>query len=264
MKAALLLGLNCGYGTGDVAGLPLSALDLENGWADFPRSKTAIRRRCPLWPETISAVKEAIASRPTPRPGSEHLVFLRSGVKSRGERYTGRSAKVAVEFAETCKAAGVSNRTFYDARRTFQTVGETCQDFPAVSAIMGHVASGQDMSAVYRQRIDDDRLRAVVETVRRWLYGQDDGPDGKPGDGDRQHGQEAAHRATESTRVQQAVIRCLRAIEAASGPDKQVLASVWNSSEIALALAGDTWTVKRFIETWGDDQDQRPALRVVG
>jgi len=264
MKAALLLGLNCGYGTGDIAGLPLSALDLVNGWAEFPRPKTAIRRRCPLWAETVEAVKEALAARPTPRPGCEQFVFLRSGVKSRGERYTGRSAKVAVEFAETCQAAGVNGKTFYDARRSFQTVAETSKDFPATSAVMGHVASGQDMSAVYRQRIGDDRLRAVVETVRRWLFGQDDDGDRKPGDGDRQHGRKGTQQAQDGTAVQKAVIKCLQAIENASGPDKAVLQSVWNSSEIALALSGDTYTVQRFLSTWGDRQDERPALRVVG
>lgn len=273
MKAALLLGLNCGYGTGDVAGLPLSALDLDGGWADFPRPKTAIRRRCPLWKETIAAVKEAIATRPAPRPGSEHLVFLQTGIKSRGGRYTGRSAKIAVEFAETCKAAGVTGRTFYDARRSFQTIGETCQDFPAVSAIMGHVASGQDMSAVYRQRIDDDRLRAVVTVVHDWLFGAGDKPHGKRGDDDRQEARKGRQDAPESTTIQQAIVRCLKAIEAAEGPDKAVLQSVWNSSEIALALSGDRYTVQRFLTTWGgddqDDQDKpagdaRPALRIVG
>ncbi|MCY2990880.1 MAG: hypothetical protein NTY19_23840 [Planctomycetota bacterium] len=171
MKAALLLGLNCGYGTGDIAGLPLSALDLQAGWAEFPRPKTAIRRRCPLWAGTVEAVKAVLASRPIPRPGNETLVFLRSGPKSNGTTYRGNgSAQVAVEFAQTCKAAGVTGHTFYDARRSFQTQAESSKDFPAVSAIMGHVASGQDMASIYRQRVSDERLQAVVDVVHGWLF----------------------------------------------------------------------------------------------
>ena len=33
---------------------------------------------------------------------------------------------------------------------------------------MGH--SRDDMASVYRERIGDDRLRAVVEYVRKWLF----------------------------------------------------------------------------------------------
>jgi hypothetical protein len=29
------------------------------------------------------------------------------------------------------------------------------------------------MSAIYRQRVDDDRLQATVEHVRKWLFGAD-------------------------------------------------------------------------------------------
>jgi hypothetical protein len=50
--AMVLLGLNCGFGNTDVASLPQSALDTKNGWVTFHRPKTAIERRCPLWPET--------------------------------------------------------------------------------------------------------------------------------------------------------------------------------------------------------------------
>lgn len=186
MKAALLLGLNCGYGSGDIAGLPLAALDLVAGWAEFPRSKTAVKRRCPLWLETIQAVSEALDNRPTPKAGCERLVFLRTGSKCRGTSYRGSgSTKLALEFAQACKGAGVMDKTFYDARRTFQTVAETSQDFPAVSAVMGHVASGQDMSSIYRQRIGDDRLQAVVAVVRSWLFGRKDGD----GDGQEDQGQ---------------------------------------------------------------------------
>ena len=53
MRAMVLLGINCGFGNTDVASLPQSAIDLEKGWVIFSRPMTAIRRRVPLWPETV-------------------------------------------------------------------------------------------------------------------------------------------------------------------------------------------------------------------
>ena len=64
------------------SGLPASALievgdDLDNGIIDFPRPKTGIPRRCPLWPETVEALREALALRPEPkRPENAGLVFV--------------------------------------------------------------------------------------------------------------------------------------------------------------------------------------------
>jgi len=52
LKAMILLGINGGLGNSDLAALPISALDLDGGWLDFPRVKTGIERRIPLWPET--------------------------------------------------------------------------------------------------------------------------------------------------------------------------------------------------------------------
>ena len=52
-------------------------------------------------------------------------------------------------------------------RHTFETIGGESRDQVAVDAIMGH--SREDMASVYRERIGDDRLQAVVEHVRRWL-----------------------------------------------------------------------------------------------
>src|SRR5262249_4343813 len=77
LKAMILLGVNCGLGNHDCALLPLSALDLHAGWINFPRPKTGIPRRCPLWPETIAALREAIAARPEPRQQeATGLVFV--------------------------------------------------------------------------------------------------------------------------------------------------------------------------------------------
>ena len=77
LRAMVLLGVNAGFGNHDCATLPLSALDLGAGWVDFPRPKTGVGRRCPLWPETAAAIRAALAERrprrtrrPTPEPCS--------------------------------------------------------------------------------------------------------------------------------------------------------------------------------------------------
>ena len=64
IKAMILLGVNAGFGCTDCATLPLHALDLKGGWVNYPRPKTGVSRRCPLWPETIDAIKAAIKHRP--------------------------------------------------------------------------------------------------------------------------------------------------------------------------------------------------------
>ena len=77
LRAMILLGINCGFGNQDCGMLPLSALDLDGGWVDFPRPKTGISRRGPLWPETVAALREAIAQRPEPpQEEAAGLVFV--------------------------------------------------------------------------------------------------------------------------------------------------------------------------------------------
>src|SRR5262249_16003320 len=77
LKAMILLGTNSGFGNSDCATLPQAVVNLETGWIDYPRPKTGIARRCPLWPETVAALREALACRPA-RKKAEHagLVFL--------------------------------------------------------------------------------------------------------------------------------------------------------------------------------------------
>ena len=265
-RAMVLLGINGGVGNTDLALLPVSAVDLDGGWLTLPRAKTGIVRRIPLWPETVKAIRNVLAHRPEPKRGNEGLLFIqRNGTNYVARRY---GTAVSMLFQAVAKKAGVAGRVFYDLRRTFATVADGAKDPAAVSALLGHAAKAGDMTAIYRQAIDDSRLRAVVDHVHAWLFGQDDKPDGKPGAGDRQDARKGTQQAQDGTAIQKAVVKCLRAIEAAEGPDKAVLASVWNASEIALALSGDTWTVQRFLTTWGgddqDDQDERPKLRVVG
>ena len=85
MKAMILLGINCGLGNYDVSCLPIKSLDLDAGFHTFGRPKTGMPRRCPLWPETVAALKEAIAERPAPHdPQDAGAVFL---TKAKGTRY---------------------------------------------------------------------------------------------------------------------------------------------------------------------------------
>jgi integrase len=65
MRAMIFLGVGAGFGNSDCGHLRMSAVDLDRAMIDFPRPKTDIPRRCPLWPETVTAVREAFAQRPT-------------------------------------------------------------------------------------------------------------------------------------------------------------------------------------------------------
>ena len=186
LKAMILLGINCGYGCTDCASLPKSALDLERGWIAFPRPKTGIARRCPLWPETVAAIKEALACRPRPRDNAHNdLVFITAHGLSfaAGQthwRVSGETAKLLRRIKikvmeggnEVEKPLFRRGMSFYGLRHTFQTIGDGGRDPVAVQAIMGHAPGVNDMGAVYREKVDDDRLRAVTDYVRSWLFGE--------------------------------------------------------------------------------------------
>jgi integrase len=169
LKAMILLGVNCAFGNTDVGHLPLSALDLDAGWVSFPRKKTGIARRCPLWPETVQAVKAWLAVRPEPRgKADEELLFLtRFG---RGWFWADATDNpVSKEMTTLLGRLGIGGRrrAFYALRHVFQTIGDECGDFLAVRSIMGHATD--DIADVYRERISDERLRKVTEHVRGWL-----------------------------------------------------------------------------------------------
>jgi integrase len=183
MKAMILLGVNCGFGNQDVATLPFKALDLKAGWLRFPRPKTGITRRCPLWPETVVAIKEALASRPRHK-SEEHsgLAFItvqrnpwsKSAVSQPDPNTCAivltNNGPVTQEFNKLLnlldlKTPGIC---FYALRHTFATIGAGRLDQIAVNAIMGHV--DESIPAHYRETIDDSRLQAVVSHIRAWLF----------------------------------------------------------------------------------------------
>ena len=194
MKAMILLGVNCGFGNADCGHLTFKALDLEGGWVEFPRVKTGIVRRCPLWPETVAAIREVIAKRPEPNDEADaDLVFI----THRGNRFIRIQERQKAEDDEQSPVEqkpkwrrkvpvdsvgvkmkmlldklglGIARKGFYTLRHVFETIGGEQLDQVAVDAIMGH--SRGDMASIYRERISDERRLAVVNHVRTWLFGE--------------------------------------------------------------------------------------------
>ena len=168
LKAMTYLGVNCGFGNMDCAKLPLKALDLQRGWVNFPRPKTGIARRCPLWPETVKALQASIAKRPA---SAADVIFI-TKYKNTWEPKSAKDDPVGKEFTKVLKALELHREGvgYYALRHVFQTIGEKSRDKDAVRAIMGHAESSNDMSAVYNQEpVEDERLKAVTEHVRKWL-----------------------------------------------------------------------------------------------
>ncbi|MFH1265810.1 MAG: tyrosine-type recombinase/integrase [Planctomycetota bacterium] len=168
LKAFVHLGLNAAFGPADIAGIPRKAIDLKTGWLVYARPKTGLDRRIPLWGETVAAVEEAWSNQPA-SPSHEHSAFVTSLGTPWASR-DGKSSLITMQFRRLLRSLelyrpGVG---FYSLRHVFRTVADETLDFPAVNLIMGHV--DRTMGATYRERIADERLVAVTEHVRRWLF----------------------------------------------------------------------------------------------
>lgn len=167
IKAMILLGVNCGFGNMDCVKLPIRNLDLEGGWANFPRTKNGIHRRNPLWPETVEALKAVLAARKTPiDPRHNNLVFITKW----GKAYKARNLSREVGYVLTREKLDREAVDFYDLRRTCASIGLQMKDDDAVRTIMGHTRAATDMLGVYNQlKVDDDRLLAVSNHIRAWF-----------------------------------------------------------------------------------------------
>jgi integrase len=169
LKAMVLLGINCGFGNADCGNLPVAALDLAACWVNFSRPKAGVPRRCPLWPETVKALREAIADRPIPKADIDvDLVFItRLGASWAKDTCDNPITKEMAKLLEALKLHR-PGLNFYALRHTFETVAGETKDQVAVDSMMGHARD--DMASVYRERISDDRLRAVTDHVHAWLF----------------------------------------------------------------------------------------------
>jgi integrase len=177
MRAMILLGINGGLGNTDVATLEFSNLDLDGAWLDYPRRKTAIPRRVPLWPETVEALQAVIAERPTPADKADKAtVFLTPQGKrlirvhetTRTDLVTSRFSRLLNQLDITKGRKGIG---YYSLRHTFSSIGLQTGDRDAVKALMGQ-AHGDVLEDAYDETgPSDHRLRAVVNRVRAEIFG---------------------------------------------------------------------------------------------
>src|SRR5262249_33779108 len=118
------------------------------------------------------AIRDALAKRPEPLK-EEHadLVFV---TRCKASWHTGTTdGPLSREFGKLLRRLDINGRKgigFYTLRHTFRTVADEAKDQPAADYIMGHESS--HMSTVYRERISDERLKAVTDHVHRWLFGE--------------------------------------------------------------------------------------------
>jgi integrase len=166
LRAMILLGINCGLGNTDCARLTRDRLNLKTGWLHYPRPKTGVERRCPLWPETLEAVKKVWEARRSPRnPAHKRYVFL----THRRKPFDG--SDVTHEFHKLAGKAKVEITRFYRLRHTFATIASRSNLLKAVDTIMGDKPPANYMvRSVYDHgTASASDLRTVVNLVHDWL-----------------------------------------------------------------------------------------------
>ena len=167
MRAMIYLGINVGVDCSDLCNLPLGAINFKTGWLDYPRAKTGIERRVKLWPETVAALRDYLAIRPTPPKHLAGLFFVTVHLN----KWTASS--IVHEFAKLRDKCKLEAGTFIWFRKTVQTIGELEGDSIAVKAVMGHI--DDSISSHYRQGVDPKRIVKVTEIIRTWLLGRKGG-----------------------------------------------------------------------------------------
>ena len=185
----VLLGLNAGYGNGDIADLNLA--DIKTGVLSVARGKTGASRRAMLWPETVAALDSALKVRGMPAGDAKKAVFVtRQGNRWRrtdvtrdeaGDHKLKRTDAVTRAFYRLLGNLDllVDGRGFYGLRHTYRTACDPLLDRAAVDLTMGH-DDLQDMRGQYVRpdSIDAGRLQAVADHMHAWLF-EEEGGDAK-------------------------------------------------------------------------------------
>lgn len=170
LYACVLLGLNGGFGSRELAKLKKSEVDIVSGFIRNTRPKTGQPRRCALWPVTLEIMKKIME-----REDHEGLVFrtregfplcrevARTADDGSVESVTSLDA-LGQSFTKLATACGIKKKDsgFYVLRKTFRTIAGELNDPDAADVIMGHKQVGVRS---HYQLVSDDRIRAMSMSV---------------------------------------------------------------------------------------------------
>ena len=152
-------------------------IDLDGGWMDYPRGKTGVGRRAKLWDETCDAIREgdgdSTADRQVATCGSG---FFRDSLPQAVEQSHDERLQHALSLSrrfmdlarKEVRSLSQKNKGFYTLRHVAETIGGESRDQKAVDWMLGH--DDGSMSNTYIERISDERLEAVADTIHAWLY----------------------------------------------------------------------------------------------
>jgi integrase len=172
MKAMILLGINCAFGNTDCVMLTKNKLDLERGWVSFARPKTGVRRNCPLWPESVEALKAVLVQKESKHPEYRNRVFIVEKRKPKAN-HIDDGRRISKYFRMLLDSIGIpaDSSNFYALRHTFVTIALQTRDREAVRTITGHGPTSGDMLEIYNEAdVADSRLLEVSKHVRDWLF----------------------------------------------------------------------------------------------
>jgi integrase len=192
LRALILLGINGGFGNTDCSNLPISAVNWKEAVIEFDRPKTGVERVVPLWPETLLALQEVLTARPKPANKEiNKMLFLTASGEALTRQRVHRAEDGSVEkivtvdsvgdqFDRLLRELGLKRKGigFYTLHHTFRTWADEVRDQHAIHRIIGHTIPG--MSGIYVEEISLDRLRAVVDHVRRRLFPPKDAVSDQP------------------------------------------------------------------------------------
>jgi integrase len=178
MQCFILLGLNGGLGPADIGNLEFR--HIQGDWIIYPRPKSTIDRRFPIWAETKKAIEACKQTKDSQLPWVFLTKYGQPWSKSTSDTpLSNEFGKLLQSIDDQAVEAALEQRKkppthklkqkgrgFYTLRHQFRTIADGCRDQVAINHIMGHADS--TMAGVYREHIDDSRLQAVVDHVRAW------------------------------------------------------------------------------------------------